>query len=76
MRCLICKSSGKLANVRHLQVLMLDIIELIRSRDDTLSAWELTVMDSRAVYAQSTQRRFSRRFTTGRDSEAYQAYAL
>jgi len=65
--------AGSWRDVRHLQVLVWMVIGLIQEGTIHLSAW-VDHVDSRAVYAQSTQRRFSRWLHNGR-IQAYRAYA-
>lgn len=65
--------AGSWRDVRHLQVLVWMVIGLLQEGTIHLSAW-IDHVDSRAVYAQSTQRRFSRWLHNGR-IQAYRAYA-
>ena len=65
--------AGSWRDVRHLQVLVWMVVGLIQEKTVNLSAWVDSVQ-SRALYAQSTQRRFSRWFHNGR-IQAYRSYA-
>lgn len=74
MPCLTsANQAGSWRDVRHLQVLVWMVIGLIQEGSIHLSAW-IDHVDSRAVFAQSTQRRFSRWLHNGR-IQVYRAYA-
>lgn len=65
--------AGSWRDVRHLQVLVWMVVGLIQEKRVNLSAW-IDQVHSRAVYAQSTQRRFARWFHNP-CIQAYRSYA-
>lgn len=65
--------AGSWKDIRHLQVLVWMVMGLIAEGSIHLSSW-IDHVDSRAVYAQSTQRRFSR-WLHNRRIQAYRVYA-